>query len=293
MKKIMMAVAVLISVAAGARAEEAMDFDGKFKPQTMHDIFANSHQLIPAPTPVPVETKLNPLGSACALVCVGQRLTDDCRCEPFYSWQDQNSPEVWTWPEDNSPIDWNSIQQYMQSGNNNYCVPVASGPWWMGCVVGGAPVKLSVAVEIPGRRAFMEMSAEQKKQLTIYYMLQGDLKKAVIARSAEYNFTPEIVAFVSDVKTKVLYDSRKVYITNGRMLLVINDDNLIAATKGQQKSAASVIAAAAADSAVTGNVIAGGALLIGCMVSDPCWNAVGDGVSDASEWAHNGTHWWN
>jgi hypothetical protein len=280
MKKtsILIAMFAVIAAASAAMAQApAIDFDGKFKPQTMHDIFTNSHPLIPAPTPVAAETKINPLGSACALVCVGQRLTDDCRCEDFHPWQGQNTLETWNWP-DETPAGWNSIQQYLQNGDNNYCVPVAAGPWWMGCVVGAAPVKLTVAAEIPGR-SFREMSAEQKQQLAMYYILQRDLKKAVIARSAEYNFTPEITAFVSNAKTKILYDNKKVYIANGRMLLVINDAKLIAAVK-------ELYAAMPQYSNTNGlNKNYGGiGIILGCAYNNECWNDVGDAVSDLTEW---------
>ncbi|HAT73369.1 MAG TPA: hypothetical protein DCS63_11200 [Elusimicrobia bacterium] len=256
------AVAVMISAASSAKAVEPnMDFDGKFKPQTMHDIFTDSLQRTPIPTPAPAEAKFNLYGSACAMMCIGQ-LTDDCRCEPFQP----------------GPDDWNSIYQYIQSGNNNYCMPVASGPAWLGCVVDAAPVKLIVAAEIPGR-SFREMSVEQKRQLAMYYILQGDLKKAVIARSAEYNFTPEITAFVSDVKTKILYDNKKVYIANGRMLLVINDAKLIVAVKALRAAIPQY-----SDTNGLNKNYGGIGIIIGCAYNNDCWDDVGDAVSDATEW---------
>lgn len=270
MKKtsILMAMFALIAAASAAKAEApAVDFDGKFKTQSMHDIFAESHQLIPPGTmeqsPAPAKVAFNPLGSACSLVCVNQQLTADCRCEPYFPWS-----------EDNIQIDWNSITQYIQSGNANYCVAVASGPWWTGCVVGGAPVQLQVANEIPGR-SFRSMSAEQKKQLAMYYILQGDLKKAVLAHSAEYNFSTEITAFISAARTRILYDNKKVYIANGRAVLIIADEKLAVEAKG-------LLAAMPQYNDANNRNYGGIGIIIGCMYSG-CWDDVGDAVSDVSE----------
>ena len=62
------AVAVMTSAASAAQAQVNINFDGKLKPQSMHDIFANSHQLIPAGadtiTPVPVPTISNKMPQA-------------------------------------------------------------------------------------------------------------------------------------------------------------------------------------------------------------------------------------
>lgn len=65
MKKtgILIAMFAMIATATAAMAEISVDFDGKLTPQSMHDIFANSHQLIPAGadaiTPAPVPTSSN------------------------------------------------------------------------------------------------------------------------------------------------------------------------------------------------------------------------------------------
>lgn len=65
MKKtnILIAMFVVIAAASVAKAEMTdINFDGKFKPQSMHDIFAGSHQIIPqeALAQVPVPTPVNP-----------------------------------------------------------------------------------------------------------------------------------------------------------------------------------------------------------------------------------------
>jgi len=232
------AFAVMIASACAVKAQETgMDFDGKGAPKTMHDIFTNSQALVPTATLAPAELGVPPTYNS-------------------------------------SAMDWSSVSQYIQTGNSNYCVPVTSGPWWMGCVVGAAPVTLSVSLEIP-RRSFGEMSVEQKKQLAMSYILQADLKKAVIARAAEYNFSPEIAAFISDVKTKILYDNSKVFITNGRMLLVIRDEKLVAEAK-QLRAAMPQYAANRLDYGGIG-------IILGCMTTS-CWDEVGDAVSDATEW---------
>lgn len=269
MKKLMMAAAVMIVAASAARAAGTeIDFDGRFKPQTLHDIFMESRQLIPPATPVPAKAGIAPIGSACALVCAGQQLTSDCKCEPYY-----------TWPDDNCSIDWNSISQYIQSGNNTYCMPVASGPAWLGCVAGAAPVAPTIAPEIP-TRSFGEMSIPQKKLLAAQYILQSSLKKTVLARSAKYGFSPEMEAFISEAKTKILYDNKKVYITNGKMLIVITDETLITATKNLQAA----ILQHMGGTKELGTMLAGAGILIGCMSNSSCWGDVGDAVSDLTEW---------
>lgn len=50
MKKsnILIVMLAVIAVASVAGAVEVVDFDGKFKPQSMHDLFAAGHQLLPA-----------------------------------------------------------------------------------------------------------------------------------------------------------------------------------------------------------------------------------------------------
>ena len=68
MKKtsILIAVFAVIAAASVAKAEVSMDFDGKLKPQSMHDIFSESHQIIPSgalnevAVPVPVDPEESP-----------------------------------------------------------------------------------------------------------------------------------------------------------------------------------------------------------------------------------------
>jgi len=83
MKKsnILIAVFAVIAAASSAHAQvQIVDFDGKLKPQSMHDIFATSHQLVPAgadtitPVPVPnISTEMpQPLHNALAAYYVAQ-----------------------------------------------------------------------------------------------------------------------------------------------------------------------------------------------------------------------------
>jgi hypothetical protein len=264
MKKSNMLIAVfaVLAAASSAMAQVSMEFDGKLKPQSMHEIFANSHQLVPVAAPAPAEKKMDLLDHGCGLVCFDGQLTDNCTCEPY------------PWLNEETPMNWNTIYQYVQTGNSDYCLPVADGPMWMGCVVGAAPAALTAVSEIPGR-AFMEMSASQKKALTVHYILQADFKSAIIARAAAYRFSPETVRFVSDAKTKILYDNGKVYISNGRILLVISDGKLLAGSNELRASTAH-----RSDARGIGGDLG---VLIGCMANDNCWGAVGDAVSDVSE----------
>ena len=105
MKKtsIMIAMFVVIAAASAARAEMAIDFDGRSKPQSMHDIFAASHQIIPSgvlnqvPVPTPADRdatpttletwNMNPQGS-CMMVCLpGMDGYPNC-CNPHDSMSD-------------------------------------------------------------------------------------------------------------------------------------------------------------------------------------------------------------
>ncbi|MDP2865252.1 MAG: hypothetical protein Q8O90_03315, partial [Elusimicrobiota bacterium] len=69
MKKSNMLIAVfaVIAVASAAQAEVAINFDGNLGPQAMHDIFADSRQIIPSgaldqvPVPVPADPVESPI----------------------------------------------------------------------------------------------------------------------------------------------------------------------------------------------------------------------------------------
>ena len=171
--------------------------------------------------------------------------------------------------------------------------PVAAMP--MACGGWALPPGFVAAL---GRRSDKFAKSTEAETLARIYLAQARIKE-VVAEYYRVNNNEAAAAALSSKDVRITATGGVAYVVGSGKVGKIEDSALagtiteIIQPKGQQKSAASVIAAAAADSAVTGNVIAGGALLIGCMVSDPCWNAVGDGVSDASEWAHNGTHWWN
>ncbi len=171
--------------------------------------------------------------------------------------------------------------------------PVAAMP--MACGGWALPPEFVAAL---GRRSGRFAKGTEEETLARTYLAQTRIKE-IVAEYYTANNNEAAAAALASKDVRIAATGGVVYVVDSGKVAKIEDSALagtiteIIQPRGQQKSAASVIAAAAADSAVTGNVIAGGALLIGCMVSDPCWNAVGDGVSDASEWAHNGTHWWN
>ena len=150
-------------------------------------------------------------------------------------------------------------------------------------------------------KMFKSVNVESFNDLTRYYLAQAKIKEV----AAEYYRTNnnEAAAAALDAKdVRIAAAGGAVYIVRSGKVAKIEDPTLAGAiteivqSQGQHKSAASVanvIAAGAANSAVVANVVTGAVAIITCMTYDPCWNAVGDGVSDVSEWAHNGTHWWN
>ncbi len=133
MKKtsILIAVFAVIAAASAARAEVAINFDGNLDPHTMHDIFADSRQIIPSGTldqilvPVPVNPVqyLDPQDQ-CMMVCFpGVEGYPDC-CggnHNTYTWWPQPwqapgacqpMPHNGTWYDmvDCSPaVDWDQI----------------------------------------------------------------------------------------------------------------------------------------------------------------------------------------
>lgn len=70
MKKtnILIAALAVMTTASVAQAQININFDGKLKPQSMHDIFADNHHLVPAGadaiTPVPVQAISNEMPKA-------------------------------------------------------------------------------------------------------------------------------------------------------------------------------------------------------------------------------------
>lgn len=244
------AVAVLAS-ASVARAEVNIEFDGRLKPQSMHDVFANSHQLIQLP-----------------------ELVSAKKASEFSRESRGNYP----WLDEGAPINWNSILQYIQTEEIENCLPVIDGPMWIGCVVGDSPATLTAVSEVPGR-SFRELSAPQKKALAVSYLLQADLKNALISRSALYKFSPETIRFISDPKTRVLHDNRKVYVTNGSALIAVADSELAAVAKALRSAALRRIG----EERELATFIGGAGVIIGCMANDNCWGTIGDTVSDISE----------
>lgn len=125
-----------------------------------------------------------------------------------------------------------------------------------------------------------------------YYLSQARIKKTV----AEYyrlNNNETAAAALMSKDVRIAATGGVVYIVHPGEVVKLEAPALaraitkIVQPRGQQKSAATVanaIAAGAASSAVAANVITGGVAIITCMTYDPCWNAVGDGVSAVSQW---------
>lgn len=88
MKKstILIAVLAVMSAISVARAEEfKMDFDGNLKSQSMHDIFANSHQFIPAPKLSQIETPSELSDSQHGFACSNAQLAFACSPGEYFS----------------------------------------------------------------------------------------------------------------------------------------------------------------------------------------------------------------
>ncbi len=256
MKKsnILLAVLAVMAAASVAKAEMTdINFDGKLKPQSLHDIFANSHQLVPAPMPVPVETKLNSLGSACALVCVGQKLTNNCQCEPFV-------PGI---------EDYDSILTYT---------------WWP-YMVGEASILQTASNNEISRKSLQPVRSYDQaaaRELAGYYMAQGKIK-AVVAEYFTANGNHEAAASLADKRIRVAAANGVVFINRSGSQEQIADSRLAAKVEaivhpnGQEKILP---------------FIAGATFVAGCMTNDDCWGAVGDGVSSASEAASQIYYTW-
>jgi hypothetical protein len=136
------------------------------------------------------------------------------------------------------------------------------------------------------------ISGESFGEFARYYLAQAKIKKTV----AEYyrlNNNEGAAAALMSKDVRIAATGGVVYIVHPGEVAKLEAPELaraitkIVQPRGQQKSAATVanvIAAGAASSAVAANVITGGVAIITCMTYDPCWNAVGDGVSAISQW---------
>lgn len=246
MKKsnMLIVVFVIIAAASAAMAEDVgMDFDGRFEPQTMHGIFANSHQFVPPATPTPAKTGIDLMGSACALVCVGQKTTDDCRCEPFIP----------------GPGDYDSSS-----------LPYT---WWP--YMTGEASLLKAAANAPSRKSPPPVKSYDQaaaRELSRYYMAQEKIK-GVVAEYYTANGNNKAAASLADKGVRVSAGNGVVFVIRSGSQEQISDHNLAEKVEamvhpnGKEKLLP---------------IIAGATFVATCMSNDNCWNAVGDGVSSAS-----------
>ena len=181
-------------------------------------------------------------------------------------------------------VDWTAVLQNIQAGGTDYCASVVTGPWWIGCVLSLAPGAKSGVDSLPVRHDYLEVGGSGKKQLGIYYVLQADLRKMVLAYFHERQaVTPEIIGIISDSKNKIIYDSEGVYVFNKKMLVVVTDKEFINKVLALQNA----VALCGDTREPVSVILAGAGIAIGCMSNPNCWNAVGDSVSGVSQWWHS------
>ncbi|MEA3307089.1 MAG: hypothetical protein U9Q34_04835 [Elusimicrobiota bacterium] len=110
-----------------------------------------------------------------------------------------------------------------------------------------------------------------------YYISQDKIKKIVseyYSAKGDYNSAQRVLG--KDIK--IAANDFTVYVIGTKVEEKINDVRLaisigkVVGSRSQQKVA---------------SIIAGAAVIIGCMTNDECWEDVGDGVSAVSEWVHS------
>jgi len=215
MKKSNMLIAVfaVLVAASVAKAEEVkVDFDGGkgFQAQSMHDIFAAAHNIIPAGAlKTDAETDKRILGGGSG---------DPCCDDPTILCYAPCEPEP---------------------------MRVKSG----------------------GSTGFGELAR--------YYLAQGKIKSAVADYYNAIGDQSSALA-LADKNVRVAASNGTVLVIRGGSQERISDRalaarvNAIVHPEGQQKI-----------------VMEGTAIIIGCMSSKDCWDAVGDGVSAVSEWLNS------
>lgn len=267
MKKtsILIALFAVIAAASVAKAEApAIDFDGKLEPQSMHDIFAESPQIIPDPFPMPsTGTDLPGNSGGCAMYCPPFQITED---------GDMISPDCCG----SEP----QIPPWLQP----LCANTIAGAGWTKCgidptLLGGAPRSSNKALgfsgfdnrdSIPSRAEVAALAAVYSKQSS----LKNLLAKYLASRP---DFPRDIALLMESNKAKILYDNDLVYVVNGQEIVLLGDKNLVKHIKGP---------GVAHNKAVGLDDIAVG-VAIGCVFSDNCWEAIGNVVSAVSEEANS------
>lgn len=285
MKKssILIAMFAVIAAATAAKAEATIDFDGKFKPQSMHDIFTNSHPLVSAealdavtPVPSPSKFMIKP-NAVCSIVCypgnpglIGNQ-PGDCGSQPaIYT----SCPQEEVFPD--FPMPSGSL--------DGHPVPDTLQTWWP-YIVGEASLLKEAANSATARKSLqLARSYDQAaaRELVGYYMAQEKIKD-VVSGYYTANGNYEAAASLAGKGVRVAAGNGMVFINRSGSQEQIADHHLVAKVEaivhpnGKEKILP---------------FIAGATFVATCMSSDNCWNAVGDGVSSASEAASQIYYTW-
>lgn len=171
--------AVIAAVSGASAQTPQVDFDGKLKPQPMHDIFAGSHQIIPRealaqiPVPAPVDPEESPIP-----------MIEPWQIDP----QDYCMMIPW--------VDENGVLHDCGQPNTGpgYCeqVEIAPGVQFPLCFIGGAVATLK---STPG----------------IMHEIGNGLKRDYPNYSAQPGFSTAIKKLSGDKSTKILYNGKKMF----------------------------------------------------------------------------------
>jgi len=212
MKKtsILIAVFAVIAAVSAAQAEVAIDFDGNLGPQAMHDILADSRQIIPSgaldqvPVPVPVDPVESPIPmiepwhidpqDQCMMVCFpGVEGYPDCcgASHNTYTWW----PQPWAAPGACQPMPHNGAWYDMV-----YCSPAVD---W-GQVIAGA-----------------QGQTKSAKSARIFHPgLQQKLRDILMGYCNTYpEFAETVLPMLKKEGTKIMTHGRIVYIINGNSII--------------------------------------------------------------------------
>lgn len=261
--RILIATFAVIAATQAAKAETAaINFDGNLKPQTLHDVFVESHQIIPdAPLPFPMpasDTDIPGNSNACAMYCppfqvneYGQVISPDC-CG--------SEPQLPPWLQ---PI----------------CADKVAGAGWAKC---GIDLSLLESAYRSGKASGVSRfnsrdtipSRAEVAALAAVYSKQSELKALLIKYLATRpDFPTDTASSMQSDKAKILYDNNLVYVINGKEIILLRDRSLIKHIKGT----------GAAQNRVMGLDDFAIGVAVGCVFSDNCWEAIGNVVSAVSE----------
>ena len=206
----LIAVFAVIAAASAARAEVAINFDGNLGPQAMHDIFADSRQIIPSgaldqvPVPVPADPVESPIPMiepwnidpqpACMMVCFpGIEGYPDCcgAAQNTYTWW----PQPWEAPGTCQPIPHNGNWYEMAN-----CNPTVDWDQIIPSAQGQTKSAKSARIFHPG--------------------LQQKLREILMGYCDTYpEFAEVILPMLKKEGTKIVTHGRIVYIINGNSII--------------------------------------------------------------------------